>query len=76
MKESQGADPKLIVAVQMLSIGLILLILAGVVLLLSPVGRMESFIRLTFLLSMGSILLVGLGFAIAGAIRYRRARRL
>jgi hypothetical protein len=75
MAKNQGADPKLIVAVQMLSIGLILLILAGVVLWLSPVGRMDSFIRLTFLLSMGSILLVGGGFAVAGAIRYRRARR-
>jgi hypothetical protein len=36
---------------------------------------MDSFIRLTFLLSMGSILVVGVGFAVAGAIRYRRAKR-
>jgi len=75
MEEKKGADPNLIVAVQMLSIGIILLVLGIVTFLLSPVSRMEPFIRLTFLISMGSIVAVGAGFGIGGAVRYRRAKK-
>jgi Na+/phosphate symporter len=75
MEEKKGADPKLIVAVQMLSIGAILLVLGIVTFLLSPVRSMEPFIRLTFLISMGSIVAVGVGFGISGAVRYRRAKK-
>lgn len=73
--EPEGADPKLIVAVQMLSIGIILVILGLVTFFLSPVAGMEPFIRLTFLLSMGAIVAVGLAFGIAGGILYRRNRK-
>jgi Na+/phosphate symporter len=75
MEENKGADPKLIVAVQMLSIGAILLVLGITTFLLSPVSSMEPFIRLTFLISMGCIVAVGMGFGISGAIRYRRAKK-
>jgi hypothetical protein len=70
-----GANPKLIVAVQMLSIGIILLVLGVVTFCLSPVAKMEPFIRLTFLISMGGIIAVGLAFGIGGGILYRRARK-
>jgi hypothetical protein len=59
----------------MLSIGIILFVLGTTTLILSPVGRMEPFIRLTFLISIGSIVAVGVGFGISGAIRYRRAKK-
>jgi Na+/phosphate symporter len=75
MEEKKGADPRLIVAVQMLSIGAILLVLGLVTFLLSPVSRMEPFMRLTFLISMGSIVAVGVGFGISGVVRYRRAKK-
>jgi nitrate reductase gamma subunit len=74
-KETQGANPKLIVAVQMLSIGVILLVLGLVTFVLSPVTGMEPFIRLTFMISMGAIIAVGLAFAIGGGILYRRVRK-
>jgi Na+/phosphate symporter len=75
MEEKKGADPRLIVAVQMLSIGAILLVLTIVTFLLTPVIRMEPFMRLTFLISMGCIIAVGVGFGISGAVRYRRAKK-
>jgi hypothetical protein len=74
-EDNKGADPKLIVAVQMLSIGIILLILGAVVLLVSPLASMDHFIRLTFLISEVSILVVGLAFAVGGWIRYKRAKK-
>ncbi len=70
-----GADPKRIVAVQMLSIGVILLVLGLVTFFLTPVAEMESFIRLTFLISMGGIIAVGLAFGIGGGILYRRVKK-
>jgi hypothetical protein len=70
-----GADPKLIVAVQMLSIGIILFVLGLVTFILSSVAEMEPFIRLTFLISMGGIIAVGLAFGISGGILYRRAKK-
>lgn len=75
MEERSGADPKTIVAVQMLSIGIILVILAVAVFLLSPVTKMMSFIRLTFVVSISCIFLVGLSFFIGGIIRYKKAKR-
>ena len=74
-EEKKGADPKLIVTVQMLSIGIILLILGLVVLFVSPLRSMDHFVRLTFLISEASIIIVGLAFAIGGGIRYKRAKR-
>lgn len=75
MEENKGANPKLIVAVQMLSIGIILLILGFVVLVVSDIGAMERVIRLTFIISMGSIIFVGLCFAVGGILRYLRVKR-
>jgi hypothetical protein len=74
-KRAAGADPKLIVAVQMLSIGIILLVLGLVTLILSPFAKMDPFIRLTFVISMGGIIAVGLAFGIGGGILYRRAKK-
>jgi hypothetical protein len=74
-KRAEGANPKLIVAVQMLSIGIILLILGLVTFSLSSVAKMEPFIRLTFIISMGAIIVVGLAFGVGGGILYRRARK-
>jgi len=75
MEEKKGADPKLIVAIQMLSIGIILLILGIAVLILSPLRTMASFLRLNSLISTGSIILVGLAFAIGGYIRLKRVKK-
>ena len=74
-KAAEGANPKLIVAVQMLSIGLILLVLGIVTLVLSPVTEMDPFIRLAFLISMGGIIAVGLAFGVGGGILCRKARK-
>lgn len=75
MEKPKGADPKMIVAVQMFSIGLILLILGIATFALSPVKAMAPFIRLTFLVSMAAIMAVGAGFSVAGGILLRRARK-
>jgi uncharacterized membrane protein len=75
MEEKKGADPKLIVAIQMLSIGIILLTLGIAVLILSPLRTMASFLRLNSLLSTGGIILVGLAFAIGGYLRLKRVKK-
>ena len=75
MEEKKGADPKLIVAVQMLSIGIILTILGFTVFILSPISRMEPFIRVCSIVSNGSITCIGLFFSIGGLIRYKRVKR-
>lgn len=75
MEKKKGADPKLIVAVQMTSIGIILIILGITVFLLSPIRAMEPFIRLASIISNSSITAVGLFFAVWGFIRYRRVKR-
>jgi len=75
MEEKKGADPKLIVAVQMLSIGIILLILGLIVLFLSPIRTMAAYFRISSLVSNGSIILVGLGFAVGGFIRLKRLKK-
>jgi len=75
MEEKKSVDPKLIVAIQMFSIGIILLILGVLVLVLSPIRSMVPFIRASSLISNGSIILVGLGFSIGGYIRLKRLKK-
>lgn len=75
MEERSAADPKIIVAVQMLSIGIILVILALAVFFVSPVTKMTPFIRLTFIISIICIFLVGLSFFIGGIIRHKKAKK-
>lgn len=75
MEERSAADPKIIVAVQMLSIGIILVILALAVFFVSPITKMMPFIRLTFIISVSCIFLVGLSFSIGGIIRYKKAKK-
>lgn len=75
MEAKKGANPELIVAVQMLSIGVILLILGLAVLFVSSPQSMAPFVRLAFLLSVGSIICVGLAFGLGGILRFKKARR-
>ncbi len=75
MEKKKGANPKLIVAVQMLSIGIILIILGFTVFILSLLSRMEPFIRVYSIMSNGSIICIGLFFAIGGLIRYKHVKR-
>jgi hypothetical protein len=75
MEENKGADPKLIVAVQMTSIGVILIILGVAVFLLSPLDpavnpRMTSYIRMCSIISNATITLLGVAFAVGGLIRH------
>ncbi|HOI44060.1 MAG TPA: hypothetical protein PLX50_00455 [Candidatus Aminicenantes bacterium] len=74
MEQNQGANPKKIVAVQMLSIGVILFILGVTVLLQSPFGRMEPFVRLCSILSTGAIITAGVLFSVGGYFRLKKAR--
>ena len=81
MEEKKGANPKIIVAVQMTSIGIILIILGITVFLLSPLDpllnpRMTPFIRTCSIISNGTITVVGVLFAIGGLIRFRRTKRV
>jgi len=80
MEEKKGADPKLIVAVQMLSIGIILIILGVTVFILSPLDqmvnpRMTPYIRMCSIISNTGITLIGVAFAIGGVVRYKRAKK-
>lgn len=75
MDQNQEANPKKIVAIQMLSIGIILFILGVTVLLQSPYGRMEPFVRLCSILSTGAIISAGVLFSVGGYIRLKKARR-
>ncbi len=74
-KEPQGTNPKLIVAIQMLCIGIVLLALGIVVFLLSPLKTMEPFIRTQSWISNGSIVVTGLAFAIGGWIRLKKVKK-
>jgi len=67
-----SANPKLIVAVQMLCIGMVLLVLGLVVVLRSPVKSMSPLFRTWSILSNGAIVLAGIVFTIGGIVRYRR----
>ncbi len=80
MEEKKGADPKIIVAVQMTSIGIVLMILGITVFLLSPLDqainpRMIPFIRMCSIISNGCITFLGVAFAIGGVVRYKRAKK-
>jgi sterol desaturase/sphingolipid hydroxylase (fatty acid hydroxylase superfamily) len=74
--EDQKTDtnPKLIVAVQMLCIGVVLLVLGLAVTLLSPLGKMTPIYRFWSIASNGSIILAGLGFTIGGILRHRKVK--
>ena len=72
--EPQTTNPKLIVAVQMLCIGIVLLILGIAVTLMSPVKSMTPLFRTWSILSNGSIILTGLAFTIGGVLRHRRIK--
>ena len=78
-EEKKGADPKLIVAVQMTSIGVILLILGATVFvlsILSLLGRVQTenpwtpYIAKCSIISNGAIILLGVAFALGGLIRH------
>lgn len=80
MEEQKGANPKIIVAVQMTSIGIILIILGITVFILSPLDpavnpRMTPFIRVCSIISNGAIIFFGVLFALGGLIRFRRAKK-
>lgn len=81
MEEKKGADPKVIVAVQMLSIGVILIVLGLTVFILSPLDstvnpRMSSYIRMCSIISNSGITILGVLFAIGGLVRYKRAKKV
>jgi len=78
-EEKKGADPKLIVAVQMTSIGVVLVILGTtvfVISLLSLLGLVQTsnpwtpYIAKCSIISNGAIILIGVAFALGGLIRH------
>jgi hypothetical protein len=71
-ENGQSANPKRIVAVQMLCIGVVLLVLGVVVVLSSPVKSMTPLFRTWSVVSNGAIILAGIAFAVGGVIRFRR----
>lgn len=84
MEERKGADPKIIVAVQMTSIGVILIILGLVVFVLSmlsmagttpTVNAWTPYIKMCSVVSNGGITLLGVAFAIGGIARFKRAKK-
>jgi hypothetical protein len=72
--QNNDTNPKLIVAVQMLCIGIVLLVLGLAVTVLSPLGKMTPTFRFWSIASNGSIILAGLGFTIGGIIRHRKVK--
>jgi len=81
MEEQKGANPKLIVAVQMTSIGIILIILGITAFILSPLDplvnpRMTPFIRMWSIISNSSMTILGVLFAIGGLIRHKQAKKV
>jgi len=72
--DNNATNPKLIVAVQMLCIGIVLLVLGAAVIVMSPIGRMTPTFRIWSIISNGSIILAGLGFTIGGLLRYRKVK--
>jgi hypothetical protein len=71
----KGSNPKLILAVQMLCIGIVLLVLGIIVILLSPQRLMTPLFQRWSIISNVAIALVGLGFAIGGFIRYKKVKK-
>ena len=74
-EEYKGANPKILVAEQMISIGIILLVLGVAVFLLSPLGKMTPFLRLCSLLTNSSLVVSGLLFGLGGYVRLKKAKK-
>jgi len=74
-EEYKGADPKILVAEQMISIGIILLVLGVAVFLLSPLGKMTPFLRLCSVLTNSSLVVSGLLFGLGGVVRLKKAKK-
>jgi hypothetical protein len=84
MDEKKGADPKLIVAVQMTSIGVILIILGVTVFilsLLSMTGVTQThnpwtpYVKACSIVSNVTITLLGVAFAIGGLVRHHEVAK-
>jgi len=84
MEEKKGANPKIIVAVQMTSIGVILIILGLTVFVLSMLSMSGAvptdnawtpYIKTCSVISNGGIALLGVAFAIGGVVRLKRAKK-
>jgi len=84
MEEKKGADPKIIVAVQMTSIGVILIILGLAVFVLSMLTMAGAaptdnpwtpYIKTCSVISNTGIILLGVAFAIGGVVRFKQAKK-
>jgi high-affinity Fe2+/Pb2+ permease len=84
MEEKKGANPKIIVAVQMTSIGVILIILGLTVFVLSMLTMAGAaptdnawmpYMKICSVISNGGITILGVAFAIGGAARFKRAKK-
>jgi uncharacterized membrane protein YidH (DUF202 family) len=84
MEERKGADPKIIVAVQMTSIGVILIILGLTVFVLSmlsmagvvPTGNAWTpYVKTCSVITDVGIVLLGVAFAICGIARFKQAKK-
>lgn len=84
MEEEKGANPKIIVAVQMTSIGIILVILGLTVFVLSMLSMSgvvptdnawTPYIKTCSVISNTGIILLGVAFAIGGVARFKRAKK-
>ncbi|MHC4913105.1 MAG: hypothetical protein ACYTE5_08895 [Planctomycetota bacterium] len=84
MEERKGADPKIIVAIQMTSIGIILIILGLTVFILSMLSMAglsptpnpwTPNIKTSSIISNSLITLIGVGFAIGGVVCLKRAKK-
>ncbi len=84
MEERKGADPKIIVAVQMTSIGIILIIFGLTVFVLSMLSMSgavptdnpwTSYLKTCSVISNTGIILLGVAFAIGGVARFKQAKK-
>jgi hypothetical protein len=75
-EEYKGADPKFLVAIQMIAIGIILFILGVTVFLLSPLGKMAPFVRLCSVLTNSGLVVTGLLFWLGGYFRLKKAKKV
>ncbi len=83
MEETKGANPKIIVAVQMTSIGVILIILGATVTILSllsmsgvaeTINPWTPYIKTCSHISNVAIILLGVVFLIGGIIRHKQVK--
>ncbi len=83
MEETKGANPKIIVAVQMTSIGVILIILGATVTILSllsmtgvakTINPWTPYIKTCSHISNAAIILLGVAFLIGGIIRHKQVK--